>query len=98
MHVSSSRVLSYGLVMITRPTPGICAVFLHFVLSTGVSPFRQRAAHNLIRSYIFNGYRRLSSQAIYWVIPFALGAYHVISISSVTLVPLYEVPPWFTGH
>ncbi|KIP05624.1 hypothetical protein PHLGIDRAFT_24989 [Phlebiopsis gigantea 11061_1 CR5-6] len=38
-----------------------------------VSPFRQRAAHNLIRGYIFNGYRRLASHVPYWIFPFALG-------------------------
>ena len=39
-----------------------------------MSPFRQRAAKNLIQSYIFNGYRRLSGELVYWAIPFALGA------------------------
>ncbi|KAI0357814.1 hypothetical protein OH77DRAFT_1435553 [Trametes cingulata] len=43
------------------------------IVTYTLSPFRQRAAHNLIRNYIFHGYRRLSSQAIYWVIPFAIG-------------------------
>ena len=38
-----------------------------------MSPFRQRAAKNLIQSYIFNGYRRLSGELVYWAIPFALG-------------------------
>ena len=40
---------------------------------TAVSPFRQRAAHNLIQGYIFNGYRRLSKHFLYWSIPFTLG-------------------------
>lgn len=29
----------------------------------------------MISGYIFNGYRRLSSQLVYWVIPFAFGTY-----------------------
>lgn len=48
-----------------------------------MSPFKQRAVHNLFRSYIFNGYRRLSSQAVYWVIPFALGTYCTLIFTSV---------------
>jgi len=38
-----------------------------------VSPFRQRAAKNLFRGYLFNGYRRLSSQVGYWIVPVVLG-------------------------
>lgn len=44
-----------------------------------VSPFRQRAAHNLIRGYIFNGYRRLASHVPYWILPFALGTYSTLA-------------------
>ncbi|KAM5531375.1 hypothetical protein V8D89_014968 [Ganoderma adspersum] len=43
------------------------------IVTYAVSPFRQRAAHNLIRGYVFNGYRRLSKHFIYWSIPFTLG-------------------------
>ncbi|PSR75792.1 hypothetical protein PHLCEN_2v8909 [Hermanssonia centrifuga] len=43
------------------------------VVQYAVSPMRQRATHNLIRSYIFNGYRRLSVQVPYWIVPFAIG-------------------------
>lgn len=50
---------------------------------SAMSPFKQRAVHNLFRSYIFNGYRRLSSQAVYWVIPFALGTYCTLIFTSV---------------
>ena len=42
---------------------------------TAVSPVRQRAAKNLFRSYLFNGYRRLSSQVGYWIVPVVLGAF-----------------------
>lgn len=40
-----------------------------------MAPQRQRAAHNLIRNYIFNGYRRLAVQVPYWVVPFAIGEF-----------------------
>ncbi|RDX40823.1 hypothetical protein OH76DRAFT_1365611 [Lentinus brumalis] len=43
------------------------------VVTYGMSPFRQRAAKNLFTSYISNGYRRLSSELVFWVIPFAIG-------------------------
>ncbi|EKM56682.1 uncharacterized protein PHACADRAFT_253942 [Phanerochaete carnosa HHB-10118-sp] len=43
------------------------------IVTYAVSPWRQRAAKNMIRNYIFNGYRRLSGQAVYWIFPFALG-------------------------
>ncbi|KAF8722158.1 hypothetical protein AX14_010008 [Amanita brunnescens Koide BX004] len=38
-----------------------------------LSPFQTRAMPNLIRSYLFNGYRRLSAEAFYFVVPFGLG-------------------------
>lgn len=44
-----------------------------FVQPTGLAPNRQRSGKNLLRNYLFNGFRRLSSQAVYWVIPFGLG-------------------------
>jgi hypothetical protein len=47
--------------------------FTFCAVTTALSPFRQRAAKGMITGYIFNGYRRLSSQFIYWSIPFALG-------------------------
>lgn len=36
---------------------------------------RQRAVKGLLSGYIFNGYRRLSAQLPYWIIPFAVGEY-----------------------
>ncbi|KAJ3007449.1 hypothetical protein NUW54_g3547 [Trametes sanguinea] len=42
------------------------------IVTYSLSPFRQRAAHKMITNWVFNGYRRLSSQAVYWVIPFAM--------------------------
>ncbi|KAK7683784.1 hypothetical protein QCA50_013160 [Cerrena zonata] len=43
------------------------------IIQYSLAPNRQRPAKNLIRNYLFNGFRRLSSQAVYWVIPFGLG-------------------------
>ncbi|CCM05620.1 uncharacterized protein FIBRA_07849 [Fibroporia radiculosa] len=40
-----------------------------------MSPMRQRATHNLFRNWIFNGYRRLSGQMPYWIIPFAIASW-----------------------
>src|ERR1700722_11753942 len=43
-----------------------------------ISPFQSRAAPQMIRSYLFNGYRRLSQQVPYFILPFALGElYHI---------------------
>ena len=58
----------------------------------GLSPFRQRAAKNLFRSYIFNGYRRLSGELVYWAIPFALGTStisHMYHTPSLPLLPQF---------
>ncbi|TFK53090.1 hypothetical protein OE88DRAFT_1656939, partial [Heliocybe sulcata] len=38
-----------------------------------MSPFKQRAAKHIFQNYLFNGFRRLSEQAPYWVVPFAMG-------------------------
>lgn len=38
-----------------------------------MSPMRQRATHNMFRNWMFNGYRRLSGQVGYFIVPFALG-------------------------
>jgi hypothetical protein len=43
-----------------------------------VSPFRQRGSKGIIRGWLFNGYRRLAAQAPYWIVPFAIGAYHLL--------------------
>ena len=60
----------------------VCDAFRPLVVSlltngtyAAVSPFRQRAAKNLFRGYLFNGYRRLSSQVGYWIVPVVLGAF-----------------------
>ncbi|TFY81100.1 hypothetical protein EWM64_g2916 [Hericium alpestre] len=38
-----------------------------------LSPFRQRPVHHMVRHWMFNGYRRLSKQVPYWIVPFAIG-------------------------
>lgn len=42
-------------------------------LSIAISPFQARAAPQMLQNYLFNGYRRLASQAPYFAIPFAVG-------------------------
>ncbi|KAF8912661.1 cytochrome b-c1 complex subunit 8 [Mucidula mucida] len=39
-----------------------------------LSPFQSKAAPHWARDYLFNGYRRLSKEAVYWVIPFGFGS------------------------
>ncbi|GBE83550.1 Cytochrome b-c1 complex subunit 8 [Sparassis crispa] len=43
------------------------------VVQYSVSPFRQRATHHMFRSWLFNGYRRLSGQVPYWIVPALIG-------------------------
>ncbi|EIW79859.1 hypothetical protein CONPUDRAFT_83121 [Coniophora puteana RWD-64-598 SS2] len=43
------------------------------VITYSVSPFRQRGSKDLIRNWVFNGYRRLAGQVPYWILPFAIG-------------------------
>lgn len=61
-------------VLYAGPTSQDPSGFLaHRVCFTAVSPARQRAAKNLFSGYLFNGYRRLSSQVGYWIVPVVLG-------------------------
>ncbi|KAG5642278.1 hypothetical protein DXG03_003055 [Asterophora parasitica] len=41
--------------------------------TTAISPFQAKAAPHMIRNYLFNGYRRLGGELIFWIIPFATG-------------------------
>ncbi|KAF5352077.1 hypothetical protein D9758_009449 [Tetrapyrgos nigripes] len=43
------------------------------VVQYTISPYQSKAAPKMIRSYIFNFYRRVSGEAVYFVVPFALG-------------------------
>ncbi|THU97614.1 hypothetical protein K435DRAFT_777901 [Dendrothele bispora CBS 962.96] len=38
-----------------------------------ISPFQTKAAPKFIRTYVFNAYRRISAEAVYFVVPFAAG-------------------------
>ncbi|PCH37490.1 hypothetical protein WOLCODRAFT_109965 [Wolfiporia cocos MD-104 SS10] len=42
------------------------------IIQYSMSPFRQRATHNILRNWLFNGYRRLSGQVGYWIVPFGI--------------------------
>lgn len=56
---------------------------IHCVLPfrSAVSPFRQRPTKEIFQGWMFNGYRRLASQAPYWIVPFAIGAFLRVSTS-----------------
>jgi ubiquinol-cytochrome c reductase subunit 8 len=64
----------------------------------GVSPFRQSATSHLFRSYLFNGYRRLSAQLPYWLIPVGIGVsivlYFVPSLTEDMKFSGYSVYAW----
>ena len=40
---------------------------------TAISPWQTKAAPHWMRNYLFNGYRRISGELIFFGIPFALG-------------------------
>ncbi|KXN82373.1 Cytochrome b-c1 complex subunit 8 [Leucoagaricus sp. SymC.cos] len=43
-----------------------------------ISPWQTKSAPQMFRSYLFNGYRRLSGEFIFWAIPFGI-AYGIYS-------------------
>jgi ubiquinol-cytochrome c reductase subunit 8 len=63
-----------------------------------VSPFRQRGSKNIFQGWMFNGYKRLASQAPYWIVPFAIGACpFFVTIStepSLTCISAYGTYTW----
>lgn len=60
---------------------------MHVILGSqqksALSPYQTKAAPHWLRSYIFNGYRRISGEVLFFGIPLAIGAYH---LALVTLV------------
>ena len=40
-----------------------------------LSPFQAKAAPQMLRNYLFNGYRRLSAEALFFMIPFGAGGF-----------------------
>lgn len=38
-----------------------------------ISPWQTKAAPNMFREYLFNGYRRLAGEFKFWAIPFGIG-------------------------
>jgi ubiquinol-cytochrome c reductase subunit 8 len=42
---------------------------------SALSPYQTKAAPHWLRSYIFNGYRRISGEILFFGIPFVVGAY-----------------------
>ncbi|KAF9467185.1 cytochrome b-c1 complex subunit 8 [Collybia nuda] len=43
------------------------------IVTYTLSPFQSKAAPNMLRNYLFNGYRRLSGEALFFLIPFGTG-------------------------
>ncbi|KZT04879.1 uncharacterized protein LAESUDRAFT_727454 [Laetiporus sulphureus 93-53] len=43
------------------------------IIQYSMSPVRQRALGHIFRNYLYNGYRRLSGQFGYWIIPIGFG-------------------------
>ncbi|KAJ7594041.1 cytochrome b-c1 complex subunit 8 [Mycena floridula] len=43
------------------------------VIQYTLSPYQSKAAPQMIRTYMFNGFRRISAEAFYVVFPFAVG-------------------------
>jgi hypothetical protein len=43
------------------------------LLTTAISPWQTKAAPHWMKNYIFNGYRRLSGEVVFFAIPFAIG-------------------------
>ncbi len=40
-----------------------------------ISPWQTKAAPNMFRNYLFNGYRRLAGEFVFWAVPFGIGVY-----------------------
>ena len=73
--------MQYGAHDYTQRT--VSLVTYAFLEPPAVSPMRQRAVKGLISGYIFNGYRRLSAQVPYWIVPFAIGEYTSLVLHTV---------------
>ncbi|GLB42975.1 putative ucrQ family protein [Lyophyllum shimeji] len=43
------------------------------VVEYTISAYRAKAAPHMLRNYLFNGYRRLSGELVFWLIPFGMG-------------------------
>ncbi|KIY70724.1 hypothetical protein CYLTODRAFT_370633 [Cylindrobasidium torrendii FP15055 ss-10] len=43
------------------------------IKSYALSSFQGKAGKNWASDYLFNGYRRISQEAVYWVVPFGFG-------------------------
>ncbi|KAJ8079616.1 ubiquinol--cytochrome-c reductase subunit 8 [Marasmius tenuissimus] len=43
------------------------------IIQYSISPFQTKSMPNLVRNYVFNFYRRVSAEAIYFLVPFGIG-------------------------
>jgi len=47
-----------------------------YTCSSAISPWQTKAAPNMFREYLFNGYRRIASEFKFWAVPFGVGTQH----------------------
>jgi len=47
-----------------------------YTCSSAISPWQTKAAPNMFREYLFNGYRRMAGEFKFWAIPFGVGMQH----------------------
>ncbi|KAE9405520.1 hypothetical protein BT96DRAFT_1015505 [Gymnopus androsaceus JB14] len=55
------------------PCSASLASLIPFSHLTALSPMQAKAAPNWVRNYIFNFYRRVSGEAVYFLVPFGIG-------------------------
>ena len=90
---SNSTKRNHPILFVKATWAQILCVFacLHAEFFVAISPVRQRAAKNLFRSYLFNGYRRLSSQVPYWIVPVLIGTFSRAHTSRNGIHPALQV-------
>jgi len=49
-----------------------------------ISPYQTKAMPNMVRNYVFNFYRRVSAEAIYFLVPFGIGELY-LSLSTFSM-------------
>jgi ubiquinol-cytochrome c reductase subunit 8 len=60
-----------------------------------ISPFQAKAAPNMLRNYLFNAYRRLSKEFLFFSIPFATGErFPLTTVSIINLDEGYGIYAW----
>jgi len=61
--------------------------------SSAISPWQTKAAPNMFREYLFNGYRRMAGEFKFWAIPFGVGTQHprfMLSVSQLSKIAILQ--------